>query len=78
MKGSTIARDSATATTGVGGDVSVRYGVRNWLGTFATYSYYHHTLQNAFQAAVSGLPPLYDRHTVRGGITLWLPLYGAF
>jgi hypothetical protein len=78
MKGSTIAREAATATTGVGGDISVRYGLRNWLGTFATYSYYHHTLQNAFQAAVSGLPPLYDRHTVRGGITLWLPLYGAF
>ena len=77
MKGSSLVGETASFTTGVGGNVSVRYGFRNWVGTFATYSYYHHTLESGLQVAAL-LPPLYDRHTVRGGITLWLPLYGTF
>jgi hypothetical protein len=77
MASNEIAGNAPSDTTAIGGNVSVRYGVNRWFATFATYSYYHHRLASGLPIAI-GLPPLYDRHSVRGGITLWLPLYGTF
>ena len=77
MASTAIAGNAQSDTTAIGGNMSLRYGVNRWFATFATYSYYHHRLESGLPIA-TGLPPLYDRHSVRGGITLWLPLYGTF
>lgn len=59
---------NATATAQWG----FRYG-----GLFAGISRYTHELRSL--AGGPGLIPLIvDRYSVRGGVTVWLPLYGAF
>lgn len=67
----------STTTTGAGGTMQVRYGVATWLAMFATYSYYEHRIDGSLPAP-AGLPPIYNRQSVRAGFTLWLPLYGTF
>ena len=57
--------------------VRVQYGVANWCGLFASYSYYQQTfdlLQSTPNAALANA----GRHAVRGGVSLWLPLFGSF
>ena len=80
MRGTTLVSGTTATqgdTTAAGGNLSFRYGVKRWLGTFATYSYYRHRLDGALQST-AGLPPVYDRQSARAGVTLWLPLYGSF
>lgn len=67
---------TATTTTGTGGTMQVRYGLATWLAMFTTYSYYEHRIDGSL--APVGLPPIYNRQSLRAGVTLWLPLYGTF
>jgi hypothetical protein len=77
MEGTSITGNGSSVTTAIGGNFSMRYGVSRTFGTFVTYSYYHHELEVGLPTA-AGLPPLYDRQSVRAGFTLWVPLYGTF
>jgi hypothetical protein len=78
MQGTTLTPSATSSgSTGGGGNLSIRYGLRRWIGTYATYSFYQHRLQSDLQAA-AGIPTVYDRHSARAGFTLWLPLYGTF
>ena len=72
--GGVVVTSGSNAVTGT---LETRYGIASWCGIFGSYSYYHHRVQDASMIA-SGLPPVYDRQTARIGLTLWLPLYGAF
>ena len=55
---------------------TLQYGFR-YGGVFAGYSRYTHQLRRLLEVPGS-IPPLIDRYSVRAGVTLWLPLYGAF
>lgn len=60
----------------VGGSATIRYGFR-YGGLFAGYTRYEHRLRDINPAAGSVLPR-FDQSSIRAGVTLWLPLYGAF
>jgi hypothetical protein len=59
------------------GSAHVQYGLARCCALFSSYSYYEHQLTD-----VTGLPEgflgRFERHAVRVGITVWLPLYGTF
>jgi len=42
-----------------------------------SYDYYSYSLRDV-DSIVPGFPATYNRHAVRVGLTLWLPLYGRF
>ena len=65
------AYESSSATS------QLQYGLSQCCGLFTTYSYYRHQLRD-LSSLPPGLPPNYDRHAVRVGLSLWLPLYGSF
>ena len=77
MKGTTLAGTAMSHTAATGGNLGLQYGFKRSFGVYATYSYYHHRLENGLPTA-AGIPPLYDRQSARVGFTLWLPLYGTF
>jgi len=56
--------------------VTLQYGFRHG-GVFAGYSHYEHQLRDLL-GSPDTIPLGFRRHSVRGGITLYLPLYGAF
>lgn len=60
-----------------GATTEVRYALATSLGLFASYGFYHHRLEGDTVTA-PGFPSRYDRQSARIGLTLWLPLYGAF
>jgi hypothetical protein len=55
------------------GTVSFRYGLTRLLGISAQYGYYRHDFQGAVLLP-QGVIPLLGRHTVRAGLSVWLPL----
>lgn len=67
--------DNVTDVAGATGEF--RYAVARWSAVFASYAFYHHRIQDEFLVS-SGFPTRYDRHSVRIGMTFWMPLYGAF
>ena len=60
----------------VGGTATIRYGFR-YGGLFAGYTRYEHQLRGVVTAPGS-VTPRFDQNSMRAGVTLWLPLYGAF
>ena len=58
-------------------NAQLQFGFGRCCGTFGSYSFYqHHTRDLATLAA--NFPERYSQHTVRLGLTFWLPLYGSF
>jgi hypothetical protein len=55
----------------------IRFALSNWSAIFGSYAFYHHRIEDPSLLA-TGLPPEYDRHSARIGVSIWLPLYGAF
>jgi hypothetical protein len=78
-RGETIGVDPTapndTEVTGASG--ALRYALANWSAFFVSYGFYHHRIEDP-SAVVSGFPSRYDRHSVRVGMTFWVPMYGAF
>lgn len=72
-------RGSALASTvgafdTLSGTVQAQYALaRKWV-VFGSYSYYEHEL-NDLSLIPSGFPPTYERHTVRVGLSIGVPLY---
>jgi hypothetical protein len=66
---------NVTDVAGASGEI--RYAMANWSALFATYAFYHHRIEDLSLLA-TGFPPRYDRHSVRVGVSFWLPLYGTF
>lgn len=69
--------DRSNQTDVLGTSAELRYAFSNWAAAFTTYGFYHHRIRDA-QLTASGFPSRYDRHSLRVGITLWVPLYGTF
>jgi hypothetical protein len=72
---SSVSPEHLTETAG--GTSELRYALTPWAALSASYSFYHHRLEEEL-LAISGFPSRYDRHSARVGLTLWVPLYGAF
>lgn len=62
--------DTYSATT------QLQYALSRWVAASASYSFFAYRLRDATGLA-PGLPSSLDRSTVRVGVVLWLPLYGA-
>lgn len=60
----------------VGGSAALRYGFR-YGGLFVGYTRYEHHLRELASANRS-IPLRFNQSSLRLGVTLWLPLYGAF
>jgi hypothetical protein len=60
----------------VGGSATVRYGFR-YGGLFAGYTRYEHRIREVIPVPGSVMPR-FNQTSIRAGVTLWLPLYGAF
>ena len=58
-------------------DGQVTYGFGSRVGVFAGYAYNTHTLRDV-TVGPSSFPAQSSRHSVRVGLTMWLPLYGSF
>jgi hypothetical protein len=69
--------DDTSSFEVLSGSAHVQYGLARCCALFSSYSYYEHQLTD-----VTGLPEgflgRFERHAVRVGITVWLPLYGTF
>jgi hypothetical protein len=78
-RASTVTTDPflQNVTDVAGTTAEFRYGISSWAAAFASYAFYHHRIDDPSLVA-SGFPPRYDRHSVRVGVSLWVPLYGAF
>lgn len=63
------------------GTAQARVGIARWAAFIANYNYFSYQL-GAFTLPVgvtlTTLPSSFDRHAVRFGLSLWLPLYGGF
>ncbi len=55
----------------------LQYGLARWCGLFASYNYYDHRVTQVV-VGLPGFPNTFERHVTRVGLTLWLPMYGAF
>jgi hypothetical protein len=55
------------------GTLSFRYGLTRLLGINGQYGYYHHDFEGAVLLP-QGVVPVLGRHTVRAGLSVWLPL----
>ena len=67
---------SAGAFDALGGTATLRYGFR-YGALFAGYTRYEHRLRE-LALAPGAIPARFNQSSVRAGVTLWLPLYGAF
>lgn len=65
----------AGAFDAVGANGTIRYGFR-YGGLFVGYTQYEHRLRRV--VAAPGISPRFEQRALRAGVTLWLPLYGAF
>ena len=59
-----------------GASLQLRLAITGTVGAFAGYYYYYHRYSNP-GALPEGFPAEYDRHAVRVGLTLWVPLAGT-
>jgi hypothetical protein len=63
------------------GTAQVRVGVARWAALIANYNYFNYQI-DAFTVPVgvtlTTIPSSFDRHAVRFGLTMWLPLVGGF
>ena len=75
-----MARPQAPASgdynqTMVNAQASYGFGAR--VGLVAAYAYRTHGFRDLAEAP-SSFPAEYGRHSVRVGLTMWLPLYGSY
>jgi hypothetical protein len=63
--------------SGASGTVQLQYNLARWGGLVTNYSYYRHELRD-ITSLPAGFPSLFDRHSFRVGMTVWLPLFGSF
>lgn len=68
---------NASSYDAIAAQAQVQYGFSPRLGGFLSYGYYNHRMRQVPDLAV-GFPQQYDRHSVRVGVTMFLPLYGTF
>jgi hypothetical protein len=54
-----------------------QYGMANCCSLITSYTFYQHELTDII-ALPAGYPPEFNRHSLRLGFSLWLPLYGTF
>jgi hypothetical protein len=54
----------------------VRYAINRTLAALVNYQHYEYRLSDV--TTVGGFPPQLDRNALRFGLTVWLPLYGAW
>jgi hypothetical protein len=59
------------------GSVQLRYALSRVCATSVYYDYYIYDFQNVPDLPTNFLAN-FDRHAIRVGITLWLPLYGRY
>lgn len=59
------------------GTAQIQYAVSRCCSLLTSYSYYAHRLRD-LASLPPGFPDRFDRNTVRAGVTVFLPLYGAF
>ena len=59
-----------------GATTQLRFLLSENVAATAGYYYYHHRYSNP-GALPEGFPAEYDRHAVRFGFTVWVPLAGA-
>jgi hypothetical protein len=59
------------------GSAQLQVGLSSCCGIYTSYSYYQHRLLELSEIPV-GFPSQYGRHSIRVGMTVWLPLYGSF
>ena len=58
-------------------NAQVSYGFGARVGLVAAYAYRTHAFRDLAEAP-SSFPAEYGRHSVRVGLTMWLPLYGSY
>jgi hypothetical protein len=63
--------------TGSNGTAQLAYRFAQRWSLVTSYSYYRHELRDVSLLPV-GIPPTFERQTLRVGIQMWLPLYGSF
>ncbi len=65
--------ENSTVRTGTGA-FSLAYALTDYLRATFDYSYYTYRFSNDLVLPTTGLPPSFDRNSVRGGLQLVLPL----
>ena len=63
------------------GTAQVRVGIARWAAFVANYNYFNYQLDALtlpVGVTLTTIPSSFDRHAVRFGLSLWLPLYGGF
>jgi hypothetical protein len=63
------------------GTAQVRVGIARWAAFIANYNYFNYQLAPLtlpLGVTLTTIPSSFDRHAVRFGLSLWLPLYGGF
>jgi hypothetical protein len=74
-------RSGGADTTGrfenYSGSVQILYAFSRCCATTVNYDYYVYHFQNVADLP-TGVPTDFDRHAIRVGFTLWLPLYGRY
>jgi hypothetical protein len=73
-RGAGLATDTGSFEA-TGATAQVQYAVARWCGLFVGYNFYRHRLLE-ISSTPTGYPARYDRHSVRVGLSFWLPLYG--
>jgi hypothetical protein len=58
------------------GSAQLLYAISRRYAASVNYDYYVYHFQDVSDLA-SGFPPDFDRHAIRVGFTIWLPLYGT-
>lgn len=61
----------------ISGSVNSRLGLSSWCALSASYSYYDYVLEE-LPTLLTSVPTRYSNHSVRIGMTLWVPLFGSF
>jgi hypothetical protein len=63
------------------GTAQVRVGLVRWAAAIVNYNYFNYQFDELTLPAgvtLTAIPSNFDRHAVRFGVSLWLPLYGGF
>jgi hypothetical protein len=76
--GDSITRGNYNTYTGT---AQVRVGIARWAAAVVNYNYFNYDLDDLAipeGVTLAVIPASFDRHAVRFGLSLWLPLFGGF
>ncbi len=62
---------------GAMGSATLRFALSPKIALFGSYFYYEHRLRD-LASVPDGFPVTWDRRSLRGGVTMWLPVFGSF